>query len=161
MPQNIYKNIDASKNIGAFKIFGGCYKLGAWKNIGVFKNVGAQEKLVARQCWHSRKSRRTRWRIALLLRLGGICNCWLLSGPADGLVLLLADVLNRVHVDSKWEMVPQCPAFMGGLSPVLYRLFVPARHAQNVQIFGAGQIFGVRLKFHCFQPNHNSLYLCL
>ncbi len=104
-----------------------------------------------------------RWRIALLFRLdgGGICNCWLLSGPADGLVLLFADVLNRVHVDSKWRMVLHCPAFMGRLSPVLYRLLVPARNAQNGQIFGAGQIIGVRLKFHCFQLNHSSLYLCL
>ncbi len=68
------------------------------------------------KCWHSRKSRRTCWRIALLFRLGGICNCWLLPGPADGLVLLLADVLNLVHVVSKWRMVLQWPAFMGGLS---------------------------------------------
>ncbi len=94
------------------------------------KNVGAQEKLGARQCWCSRKSRRTRWRIAFLFRLGRICSCWLLSGPADGLVLLLADVLNRVHVDSKWGMVPQCP-FMGRLSPVLYRLLVPAHYASK------------------------------
>jgi hypothetical protein len=28
-------------------------------------------------------------------------------------------------------MVSWCPAFMGGLSPVLYRLFVPARHAKK------------------------------
>ncbi len=90
-----------------------------------------RKKLGARQCWRCRKSRRTRWRIALLFRLGGICNCWLLSGPADGLVLLLADVLNRIHVDSKWGMVSQCPAFMGGLSPVLYQLLVPARHASK------------------------------
>ncbi len=83
------------------------------------------------KCWRSRKSRRTRWRIVLLFRLGRICNCWLLSGPTDGLVLLLAYVLNRLHVDSKWGMVPQCPAFMGGLSPVLYQLLVLARHASK------------------------------
>jgi hypothetical protein len=57
-------------------------------------------------------------------------------------------------------MVPQCPAFMGGLSPVLYRLFVPTSNAQNGQMFGAGQILGIRLKFHCFQLNYSSLYLC-
>jgi hypothetical protein len=59
-------------------------------------------------------------------------------------------------------MVPQCPALMGGLYPVLYRLLVPAHHASKWgQIFGAGQIFCVRLKFHWFQSNHSSLYLCL
>jgi hypothetical protein len=58
-------------------------------------------------------------------------------------------------------MVLHCPAFMGGLSPVLYWLFVQARHAQNGQIFGAGQLLGICLKFHCFQLNHSSLYLCL
>ncbi len=56
----------------------------------------------------------------LTLRLGRICSSWLLSGPADGLILLLSDVLNRIHVDSKWGMVPLCPAFTGRLSPVLY-----------------------------------------
>jgi hypothetical protein len=30
-----------------------------------------------------------------------------------------------------------CPAFMGGLSPVLYRLVVPACQAENVQNLGA------------------------
>jgi hypothetical protein len=86
----------------------------------------------------------------LSVRLDRICNCWLHSDPADCLVLLLADALNRVHVDSKWGMVPLCPAFMGRLSPVRTGLFVLARHTQNGQIFGACQIFGVRLKFHWF-----------
>ncbi len=42
--------------------------------------------------------------------------------PRDGLVLLLADLLIRVHVVSKWGGISLCPAFMGRLSPVLYRL---------------------------------------
>ncbi len=70
-------------------------------------------------------------RIAWMFRLGEICNCWLLSCPADGLVLLLADVLNHVHLDSKWGRSSLCPAFMCGLSSVLYRLLVPARHTQK------------------------------
>ncbi len=88
--QKIYtKNIGAPKlggykNIGAFKIFGGCQNLGASKIFGRCQNLGAWKKLGARQCWCSRKSGRTRWRIAFLFRLGRICNCWLLSGPADG-----------------------------------------------------------------------------
>ncbi len=35
------------------------------------------------------------------------------------------------HVVSKWGGSSGCPAFMGGISPVLYGLFVPARHAKK------------------------------
>ncbi len=35
------------------------------------------------------------------------------------------------HVVSKWGGSYCCPAFMGGLSPVLYWLFVLARHAKK------------------------------
>jgi hypothetical protein len=71
--------------------------------------------------WGNHPERLERGGPCWLLKLRWICNCWLLSGPADGLVLLLADVLNRVHVDSKWGRSSLCPAFMGGLSSVLYR----------------------------------------
>jgi hypothetical protein len=67
----------------------------------------------------------------LLFRLGGISNCWLLPGPADEHILLLIDVMNLEHVVSKWGESSCRPAFMGGLSPVLYQLFVPARHAKK------------------------------
>jgi len=60
--------------------------------------------------------------------IGRICSSWLLSGPADGLVLLLADVLNLVQA-VKWARISLCPAFMGELSNILYRPVVPARHA--------------------------------
>jgi hypothetical protein len=33
-----------------------------------------------------------------------------------------------------------CPAFMGGLSPVPYRLAAPVRHAENVTNFGADKL---------------------
>jgi hypothetical protein len=53
---------------------------------------------------------------------------------------------------------------MGGLSPVLYRPVVPARHAENGQNLGVyqnlGVSLGVRLKFTDFLPNYSSLYLC-
>jgi len=51
--------------------------------------------------------------------------------PVDKHILLLVDVMNLVNVVSKGGMVPQCPVFMGGLSPVLYRMPVPAHHAQK------------------------------
>ncbi len=82
------------------------------------------------KCWRSRKVG-SPLKNSLLFRLRRILNCWLLPGPADELVLLLVDVLNLEHVVSKWGMVPQCPAFMGELSPVLYRLLVQAHHAQK------------------------------
>ncbi len=69
--------------------------------------------------------------MALLFRLGGICNCWLLSCPTDGLVLLLADVLNCIHVDSKWGRNSLCPAFLCGFSPFMYQLLVLARHTKK------------------------------
>jgi hypothetical protein len=48
---------------------------------------------------------------------------------------------------------------MGGLSPALYRLVVPARHAENVQNLGAYQNIGARLKFTDFYPTKQSLSL--
>ncbi len=59
-------------------------------------------------------------------------------------------MLLSVHVDVKWGIASLCPAFMGGLSPARYRLVVPARHAENVQNFGAYQNIGAGLKFTDF-----------
>ncbi len=50
------------------------------------------------------------------------------------------------HVVSKWGMVSWCPAFMGGLSPILYRLFVPARHAKKWPNPRGNQKSGFRLE---------------
>ncbi len=49
-------------------------------------------------------------------------------------------VLLSVHAVVKWGIASSCPAFRGGLSPVLYRLVVPARQAENVKNFGANKI---------------------
>jgi hypothetical protein len=89
------------------------------QNIRRMVNTRHMEKYWRLQkCWRCRKSRRTLWRTALLFRLSRICNCWLLSGLAVEHVLLLGDVLNLVHVVSKWRMVLQCPA---DYPPVLCR----------------------------------------
>jgi hypothetical protein len=41
---------------------------------------------------------------------------------------------------TKCAAAPGCPAFMGGLSPTLYQLIVPACHAQNVTNIGVNKI---------------------
>ncbi len=51
------------------------------------------------------------------------------------------------------------PCFYGGLSPVPYRLVVPARHTENVTNFGADKI-NAPAKIHWFSPNYSSQYLC-
>jgi hypothetical protein len=55
-------------------------------------------------------------------------------------------VLPLRHVDPKWDHSSSCSAFMG-VSPVLYRLVVPARHAK---IYAGVQILGGRVNFHYF-----------
>jgi hypothetical protein len=49
-------------------------------------------------------------------------------------------VLLSFHAVAKCGVASGRPAFMGGLSPVLYQLIVPARHAENVTNFGADKI---------------------
>jgi hypothetical protein len=49
-------------------------------------------------------------------------------------------VLLSFHAVAKCGVASGHPAFMSGLSPVLYRLIVPARHAKNVTNFGADKI---------------------
>ena len=90
------------------------------------------------------KSRRRHWRIALLLGSAESAAADFSQALLMVSYFALMKVLLPVHVDVKWGLASLWPAFMGGLSPVLYQLIVLARHTQN------GQIFGVRLKFHWF-----------
>jgi hypothetical protein len=79
----------------------------------------------------------------LTVRLGRIRSCWLLSGSAEDL-LLLPD--GDVALCACRRQVRHClplPSFYGR---TLSRT-VPARHAENVQNFGAYQYIGARLKF--------------
>ncbi len=67
---------------------------------------------------------------AYCLSSGRISNCWLLPGPADEYVS--SSLMWWItHVVSKWGVSSSHLAFMGGLSPVLYRLLVPACHAKK------------------------------
>jgi len=49
-------------------------------------------------------------------------------------------VLIPPHAVAKSAVAAGRPAFMGGLSPALYRLIVPARHAENVTNIGIDKI---------------------
>jgi hypothetical protein len=46
-------------------------------------------------------------------------------------------VLLSLHAVVKCGVASSFLAFMGGLSPILYRLIVPTRHAENLTNFGA------------------------
>ncbi len=63
------------------------------------------------------------------------------------LVQILVDVLPLRHVDPKSDHSSSRSAFMGGVSPLLYRLVVPARHAK---IHVGVQILGSRANFRQF-----------
>jgi hypothetical protein len=49
-------------------------------------------------------------------------------------------VLIPLRAVAKYAVAAGCPAFMGGLSHALYRLIVPARHAENVTNIGFDKI---------------------
>ena len=80
------------------------------------------------------------WRTLKSPRLGQISG-W------RALVQILVDVLILRHVDLKWSEGSGRSAFMGGVSPVLYRLVVPAR---PVKISAGVQILCARTNFHHF-----------
>jgi hypothetical protein len=75
----------------------------------------------------------------------------LLFGSAESTAADFSQTLLKISYVSKMVLIPlhavaKCgiasgrPAFMGRLSPVPYRLIVPARHAENVTNFGADKI---------------------
>jgi hypothetical protein len=49
-------------------------------------------------------------------------------------------VLIPLHAVAKCGIASGYPTFLGGLSPALYRLILPARHAENVKNFGTDKI---------------------
>jgi hypothetical protein len=89
-------------------------------------------------------------------KFGGSLTIWAWRNPQlltsswtgwRALVQILIDVLPLRHVDPKWDHSSSRSAFMGGVSPVLYRLVVPAQHAK---IYAGVQIIGSRAYFHQF-----------
>ncbi len=90
------------------------------------KSLGALKSPRLVKYWRSWKSRRPAY-----------CLGSAESPNADfSLVPLMSTFCSSLmwwisHVVPKWRMVSWCPAFISGLSPVLYMLFVPARHAKK------------------------------
>ncbi len=76
-------------------------------------------------------------RISLLLGSAGSTAADFSQAPLKVSYFTLMVMLLSVHAVVKWGIASLCHAFMGGLSPVLYQLVVPARHAENVQNLGA------------------------
>ncbi len=114
------------------------------KNIGVNKirastkswcrqNLGVDKKLVQTKCWRRRR------RIPLLF---GSAESTAADFSQTSLKISYISlmVLPSLHAVVKCGVASSPPAFMGGLSPVLYRLIVPARHAENVTNFSANKI---------------------
>jgi hypothetical protein len=100
------------------------------------QNVGVDKILAS-----TKFSRRQNTRVDTIL---ASTKCWrILFGPAESTAddfsqtsLMFSYVSQKVlippHAVTKCAVATGRPAFMGGLSPALYRLIVLARHAENV-----------------------------
>ncbi len=133
---------------------------GSWKywrlmkTLAGIQNIGVWQKYRrAIESWRALKSPRLAKISAEKFGVRIIWARWnlqLLTSSWSGwraLVQILVDVLPLRHVDPKWDHSSSRSAFMGGVSPVLYRLVVPARHAK---IYAGVQILGGRTYFHYF-----------
>ena len=92
------------------------------KNICVHQKIGAQTLTIwARQNLQLLTSSKSGWRA-------------------------LVQVMPLVHVVLKWSLHPGCPAYMGGVSPVLYRLLYRhhlPKYLRSVQISAGAYIFTI------------------
>ncbi len=114
------------------------------------QNTGVDKILVSTKSWHRQKLG--------VDKKQAQTKCWrrrrrisLLFGPAESTAADFSQtplkisyvslmVLLSVHAVVKCVVASSCPAFMGGLSPVLYWLIVLAHYAENVTNFGADKI---------------------
>jgi hypothetical protein len=93
------------------------------------RKIIINKKLAQTKCWRRRR------RIPLLF---GSAESTAADFSQTPLISYISPmVLLALHAVVKCVIASCRPAFMGGLSPVLYRLIVPARHAENVTNFGA------------------------
>ncbi len=149
----ILQILAASENQANCKILAANENQADWKILVANENQAdgkilvASENQVDGKSWKSRRKRKSRrnWKS----RRPAYCLGSAESPTADfSMVPLMSTFSSSLmwwisHVVSKWGGSCCHPAFMGGLSPVLYRLFVLARH--------------FRLEFHWFLSNHNNL----
>jgi hypothetical protein len=114
------------QNLGVDKILASTK---SWRR----QNLGIDKKLAQTKCW-----RRCR-RIPLLF---GSAESTAADFSQTSLKISYISlmVLLSLHAVSKCGVASGHPAFMGGLSSVLYQLIVPAPHAENVTNFGADKI---------------------
>ncbi len=92
----------------------------------------ALTKILLTKCWCKRRR----------IPLCGLAESKAADFSQNSLKISLASqmMLIPLHVAAKCGVASGCPPFMGGLSPALYQLIVPARHAENVTTFGADKI---------------------
>ncbi len=117
----------------------------------VYRNIHAWKKPGVSQCWRSRKSRRKRWRIALLLgsadsAAAAFSQALLMVSFSSLLMCWIAHMYSRLQV--RKELPVNCFYGWALFCTVLASCTGP--YAQNGQIFGAHQIFGIRQKFTDF-----------
>jgi hypothetical protein len=87
------------------------------------QNLAVVKKLAQTKCWYRRR------RIPLLF---GLAESTAADFSQTSLKISFVSlmVLLSFHAVIKCGVASSCPAFMGRLSPILYRLIVPARHAE-------------------------------
>jgi hypothetical protein len=114
------------------------------------QKVGVDKILASTKCWRQKNTH--------VDKILVLTKCWrrnrmipLLFGLAEFTAADFSQTLLKISYVSKMVLIPlhavtKCgvasgrPAFMGGLSPALYWLIVPARHAENVTNFGTNKI---------------------
>jgi hypothetical protein len=91
------------------------------------KNLASNKILVSTKCWHRHR------RIPLLFG-SAESTAADFSQTSLKISFVFQVVLIPLHAVAKCGIASGRPAFMGGLSPALYRLNVPACHAETSQI---------------------------
>ncbi len=136
------ENLGASQNLGGYTEFRRLVKIKVYELWRVLKSPGLGKISAPSQNFSGKV-----WR---LLTNWAQQNLQLLTSSWSGwraLVQILVDVLPLKHVDLKWSEGSGRSAFMGGVSPVLNRLVVPAR---PVKISAGVQNLGGCANFHNF-----------
>ncbi len=122
----LQQNYWRQQNIGVDKIL-------ASTKCGRQQNLGVDKKLVQTKCWRRRR------RIPLLFGSSESAAADFSQTSLEISYVSLM-VLLSLHAVVKCGVASSRPAFMGGPSPILYRLIVPARHAENVTNFNGDKI---------------------